>query len=321
MTASKDIQQVALDWLLRVNDPLFDDWDGWQAWLDASPEHPKAYWTLAEQEAELVDTLGSISWPASGAAPTAAPTDPRAGGRTRAGRRWTLPALGGLAAALAFGLWLAVTVPGRHSIVESPDGQPMTLALADGSEIALAGGSRIVLDRRNPRFAKLEEGRALFTVVHDRHRPFEVRIGDMVVTDLGTVFDVTRLDQGVRVEVAEGLVRVARGANRVDLEPGEGVMVAPDGFHLRSTPPASVAGWRSSRLTYHDETLSVVVQDLARVQGRRIAVSPDVEDRRFTGSLSADGAVAQSPERLAQLLGAPVTVERDGWRVGAATGH
>lgn len=321
MTASKDIQQVALDWLLRVNDPLFDDWDGWQAWLDASPEHAKAYWALAEREAELLDTLGSISWPASGAAPAAVPSNLRAGGRTQVGRRWPIAAIGGLAAALAFGLWLAVTLPGRHSIVESPDGQPMTLALADGSEIALAGGSRIVLDRRNPRFARLEEGRALFTVVHDRHHPFEVRVDDTIVTDLGTIFDVTRLDQGVRVEVAEGLVRVARGANRVDLQPGEGVMVAPDGFQRRSAPPAGVAGWRSSRLTYNDEALSVVIQDLARVQGRRIAVSPDVEDRRFTGSLSAEGAVAQSPERLAQLLGVPVTVEPDGWRVGAVAGH
>ncbi|QHL90470.1 hypothetical protein GVO57_06010 [Sphingomonas changnyeongensis] len=96
------------------------------------------------------------------------------------------------------------------------------MTLADGSRVDLNGGTRIALDRGNPRFARLERGEALFTIVHDEARPFEVHAGDAVLRDLGTVFDVVREPDRLRVAVAEGRCSTIRPASACGWTPAWG---------------------------------------------------------------------------------------------------
>ena len=43
MIETPELREAALDWLVRTNDPEFDGWDEFTAWLEADPAHADAY--------------------------------------------------------------------------------------------------------------------------------------------------------------------------------------------------------------------------------------------------------------------------------------
>ena len=309
------IEDAAMAWLIRLQDPEFDRWDDWERWLTANPAHAETYWRLADADADLVDP----------AAPTAAIIPlrrPRPARRSRGmgGSRRAWPAVG-LAAALvlACGLAWATWSTNRGRVIETAPGEARSLTLADGSRVHLSGGSRLAL-ARDPRRVTLDAGRALFEVAHDDADLFTVQVGDARVTDLGTVFDVTRLATGERVSVAEGAVRYEADGRSETLQAGEGLVVLNGVIARRVVDAERVGGWRDGRLAYRDETLGVIAQDLALELGRPVALDPDIASRRFTGSLVTTGSEAETRERLAGLLGVAVDGDSEGWRLRAPAG-
>lgn len=309
------IEDAAMAWLIRMQDPEFDRWDDWERWLTANPAHAEAYWRLADADADLVDP----------AAPTAAIIplhEPRAAGNSRGARgsRRAWSAIG-LAAALVFACGLAWTTwsTNRVRVIETAPGEARSLTLADGSRVHLSGGSRLEL-ARDPRRVTLDAGRALFEVAHDDADLFIVQVGGARVTDLGTVFDVTRLTTGVRVSVAEGAVRYDADGRSETLQAGEGLVESNGVIARRLVDAERVGGWRDGRLAYRDETLGVIAQDLALELGRPVTLDPDIASRRFTGSLVTTGSEAETRERLAGLLDVAVDGGGDGWRLRARAG-
>jgi transmembrane sensor len=302
--SSREIEREALSWLVRVNDAAFAEWDAWDEWMAADARHAETYWRLAETEAEAIEALKS--------APLRSATRPSA-------RRWFAPQRSAIAAAVATlalgGLWFAWSDRPQPWTIETAAGEQRTVVLADGSRVSLDGATRLTLDRRDPRDVSLQAGRALFEVVHDESDPFRVAAGDASLTDLGTTFDVTRLNRGVRVSVSEGVVRVDQDGASATLNAGEGVLATPQGLERRSLPPEDVGGWREGRLSYADETLGVVAQDLERALHRPVRVAPSLSERRFTGSLSTRMDASELRPRLSRLLGVSIVEDGDGWRL------
>lgn len=299
-----EIDREALDWLVRVNDPDFTAWEDWEAWMAADPARSEAYWRLAEDEGDAVEALKAA--PASSVR------------RIMPRRAFALPRAA-MAAAFALlalgGGWFVWDGRPQLWTIETAPGEQRTVTLADGSAVSLAGATRLTLDRRRPRDVSLEAGRALFEVTHDEAHPFVVAVGDTTLTDLGTTFDVTRLDEGTRVAVSEGVVRVDSQNATATLNAGDAVVATPEGLKRRSVSPDDVASWREGRLSYTDEALAVVAEDLSRAINRPIAVSPAITGRRFSGSLTTTRDAASQRARLARLLGVSVVEDGEGWRL------
>lgn len=57
------IREEALGWLVRTNDPEFDRWDDFSAWLESDPANADAYHRLAASEAELRPMIETVSVP------------------------------------------------------------------------------------------------------------------------------------------------------------------------------------------------------------------------------------------------------------------
>ena len=53
MTHDPDPREAALDWLVRTNDPDFQGWDEFTAWLEEHPANAEAYQGLAASEADM----------------------------------------------------------------------------------------------------------------------------------------------------------------------------------------------------------------------------------------------------------------------------
>lgn len=312
---TNDPLDEAIGWTIRLRDAAADDWQAFTVWLEADPSHRAAYDEVAQADA----TLGSL--PPRRRPVVADP--PHAHYPVRSRRGWLVG--GGLAAAVAAGVvtttLVQVQAPATYAI-ETRMGERRSVDLADGSRIDLNGGSHIVLNRKNPRLAELKRGEALFTVVHDTRRPFEVRVGSDVLQDLGTVFSVLHEGKATEVAVSEGAVLYNPGREAVHIAPGQKLSDEGDSRVILSRiDKSAVGGWRNQRLSYSGAPLVRVASDLRRNLGISVSVDPALSDRRFTGLVQLDGDQQLLFQRLSALLEVRAVRTNTGWTLTAGDPH
>ena len=305
---NREIDDSALEWVVRAGDPAFDDWDTLHEWLEADPKHAERYHSLA------LDIEEGVSLFARG--PRAASLREISHPRREHKRLW----VGGALAACAAGLigFVAVDRMPDPYVVETAARTNRTIQLDDGSVIGMNGATRLVLDRKDGRIATLEQGEALFTVRHDAARPFRVHVGGKEVVDVGTEFVVVR-EQGItRIGVSEGVVEFDPGRAAVRLNAGRGLTMsdANGAIHVAAVDTAAVGAWRSRRLLYTGTVLRDVAADLSRSLGVTIGVAPEIATRRFRGTIALSG-LGDDPSIIAPLLQVTMRRSGTGWMMSA----
>jgi transmembrane sensor len=311
MTHDRPVDAAALDWVIRQRDPDFVEWDAFTDWLEADPAHAAAY-----QEAAALDADLAALPPAPETVPE--PVEEESGivvalPRRRAQRLW-------LPAAIAASL---VAVIGYQTLDKAPDsyrietamGETRTIALDDGSRIALNGGTVMTLSHDDPRRATLERGQALFHIVHRAEAPFRVTVGAAELVDIGTVFDVTRAGGETRLAVAEGAVAYNPARDNVRVGAGQRLVVREATLEadLMRVDPASVGGWSSGQLVYDGAPLAQVTAEITRTTGIRIRTAPDAAALTFRGALQTGTEEARLVSDLAALSGTHASRDAQGW--------
>lgn len=293
------VLEEAIAWHLRLADAGADDWPPFIAWLEASPDHAATYDALAAEDAALTAALGPGDWlPRSDLDEDARPD------RWWGHWRWGVGGVGAAIAASVTFLLLPVETPDDPLVLQTAPGVRRTARLADGTVVAMNGGTRLLVARDDPRRVTLAQGEALFAVVHDAAHPFEVQSGDVRLRDVGTTFNVVR-DRGMlHVQVAEGAVMFAPARERLTLGAGDALALERSGGRpkLSRVAAADVGGWRRNRLSFGATPLATIAAALTRNTGEAVSVSPDLARQTFTGSLSLDGGAAHVVPRLARLL-------------------
>lgn len=309
--ASDPIKAEALDWIVRLQDADFDDWDMFDAWLAADPANADAYHAMAIADQDMADLLAA---PVS--QPVIAPAPERRFAVSRRG--WIGGAVAASIAVVAGYSWL---LPSPTYVVETPAGVRRTVTMADDSRIEMNGGTRLTMDRDRQRYAMLDRGEAVFTVIHDNARPFRVDVGPATLLDVGTVFNVAR-DAGVTaVAVAEGAVIYNPDQEAISLPAGRMLRAADgeDELTVGDTDPSTVASWRNGRLIYDGASLSLVAADLSRNLGVTVTASPDVAARTFRGVIGFDGDQDRVMSRIGPLLDVGTRRVQQGWILTAKT--
>lgn len=312
LKTERDKQEEAIGWVIRLRDASAEEWEAFTAWLEADPAHLDAY-----EQAALADAdAGALSPEPARPIPVAAP-ETRA--PARPGRRVFLG--WGIAASLAlFAGWLGLAGSGGPYSIETAPGQRQTIALEDGTRIELNGGTRITLDEDRPRFASLERGEALFRVVHDETRPFEVEAGGTMLRDLGTVFNVVRDEAALDVAVSEGSVLFDPDGERKTLSPGMALTkTSGRPAQVARIDNESVGAWREGRLVYSAAPISRIAGDLSRNLGVKVVAAPQVGDRAFSGVIMLDGGSEEVLARASALIGVNVDRSGDRWIMKTGT--
>jgi transmembrane sensor len=231
--AASDIAAAAAAWVIRLEAQTAPEiWDRFQEWLEADPRHRTAFirlrtaWTHCDRLKRLRPADGRIDRDLfvelergeyepgvsefSGCAANAP------GGRPPlflARRRWFFAVAAGAIAGIGLLGWPGDPRSGSK-YYETAVGGSQKVGLADGSSVLLNTDSRLRVQlSATRREIELIRGEALFTVAHDKLRPFYVSAAGTLVRAVGTEFSVRiRDDRTVEVLVAEG--RVAVGVPR-----------------------------------------------------------------------------------------------------------
>jgi transmembrane sensor len=241
--------------------------------------------------------------------------------RTTASRRtWALP--GAIAAVVVGAAVLAYTVDASRrgpsaldhgrEYVTAP-GQSETVRLADGTEFMLAPGSRLQLGAEygDARRDVVLQGEATFTVVHDSRRPFVVRVGRAIATDIGTRFDVRGYadDSSVRVVVAEGQVGVGRLGASQQAPLGRGDMATIGDSSVAIVHGVDVngfLGWSSGRFVFDQVPLSSAAIELARWYGVTIVIGDSTMRARHVSITLERQSLTSALDVIALAVGARV---------------
>jgi transmembrane sensor len=319
MESTTSILEQASHWweLLHSESASSADHREFGNWVGRSPERVAAYL----QTARLVQAIKSprLTWPSTpaevlireakaspesvlpfSAARVAAVVD-RTGTRHFHGRlAW------GAAAALILGIGLALFMLEMPQEYKTALGEQRSVLLADGSRVTLNTASTISVNlRKDRRGVRLIRGEALFEVAHDTTRPFEVRVGNALLRDLGTQFNVDMRSSGTTVTVVEGRVAVdsQRADDRAASQPSQGAMpaalilrandrviVTPAGLgalqHGINVAPA--VAWTQRQLMFEHRALSEVAEEFNRYNKDRIDIdSAELKRQEVTGVFEA----------------------------------
>jgi ferric-dicitrate binding protein FerR (iron transport regulator)/Spy/CpxP family protein refolding chaperone len=161
-------------------------------------------------------------------------------GATRAMGWWWVPAMTAAAVVLA-AMWLGMMQEGgvygiletgkrfeAGEIVRSGDTVGTTFTLADGSRVEMRAGTELFLEPTDDGVRiRLSKGGVIVNAAKQRTGHLYVQTKDVVVSVVGTVFLVNAEEQGSRVAVIEGEVRVQHGTEENKLRRGEQVATHP----------------------------------------------------------------------------------------------
>ena len=289
----------AARWFTRVAGTSADDpvRARFEAWLLTSPRHAEEYARYAElwDDFESAPRLEKLTQ----ALETKRAAETMQRERQRQHRRALLHGVAlGLAALGGTGvfgwrLWSEHRAAPLLVLSRSTGrGQALEQTLPDGSRFVVAPESTLrVRYFRDRREVALDRGEAIFDVASDALRPFIVSCAQARVAVLGTHFVVSRLpDDGVRVSVIEGWVRVGRAAGAADA--GTLILAAGDVAEVDTSAhgpqrvdraAADAVSWRQGTFVFDADGLPEVVQRLSRHAPRPIELaSPSAPGARIT---------------------------------------
>lgn len=297
----------AIRWLILLREEPGDQAlaSEFEAWRQADLAHAAAWESATRTFVTIGETPPAFSqyWRKGAAGLSASPHPVARGRRTWAVRRTPLPWVAGLAAACIV-MIVAPDISLRlHADHITKAGRIETVALADGSRIALGPDSAIsVAYTGDARTLRLLAGQAWFEVQPDARRPFTVRARDVTTTVLGTGFDVRMIGAGTSVSVGHGRVHVRDDgiipARARTLDAGQWVRIGEDHRVAGGGGRADlVGGWRKGEVQALDRTIAEMIDEIRPWYGGKIVLANRaVGRRRVTGVYKIDdpGAALQA---------------------------
>ncbi|MFO7668269.1 MAG: FecR domain-containing protein [Bacteroidales bacterium] len=195
--------------------------------------------------------------------------------KSRGGRRGFTPILriaASILVILAIGipsLWFGLNRDTNNpsEVIQYSGKGVTTIDLPDGSRVYLNEGSKIVYPEsfNQERTVKLD-GEAFFEVMSDPDNPFVVRSGQVVVSVLGTSFNVKESGDENRVEVfvESGKVRISleNPDDFITLEPGELGRANASTLTLAEQTDPNYISWKTKDFKFVDEELGKVLREL-----------------------------------------------------------
>jgi ferric-dicitrate binding protein FerR (iron transport regulator) len=185
------------------------------------------------------------------------------------------------------------------------------LTLDDGTRIKLGAGSRLTYPDKfsQERRTVQLEGQAFFDVAKDLERPFSVETGNVVVTALGTSFEVfhDKHNNSIETILLSGKVKVEQKDHKSKepisniLYPNQKLTVSLNTgeVSINAENADKYSAWRNyNGLDFTDKKLSVIIPRLEYWYGCRIEYDSEIiPDERFTFKVKDE-----SLDRILQLM-------------------
>ena len=171
-------------------------------------------------------------------------------------------------------------------------GEQNQIQLSDGSRIDLNTDTELrVSYGRSARAVTLIRGEALFSVVHDSEKSFQVVAAQGRILDIGTRFNVYRKGDQVSVTVLEGEVSVAARGEPQHLFHNQNIGYDAAGklSPVTSADVNQITSWQNRQLVFQGQPLSHVVAELERYHDVSLQITDaKLKSLKVSGTFPSD---------------------------------
>jgi transmembrane sensor len=181
-------------------------------------------------------------------------------------------------------------------------GSVSIVELADGTKIWLNSGSQVSYREDHKGKQRLAEltGEAYFEVSHREDFPLLVSVGQIVVRDLGTIFNIRAYaeDKTIETSLVEGKADIlnSRGKSLVELKPGESAIYSSEDkkIEIKSTELNVLSAWRDGKFVIRDQRLEDIFIELSRWYDIEFRFeNQSLRDYRYTGNIKKSTTAQQ----------------------------
>lgn len=195
--------------------------------------------------------------------------------------------------------------PLAYNQIIVPKGQYTRLQLADGSELHINSGSKVIYPStfNGNRREIFVDGEIYIDVKRNEKQPFYVKTEDFEIRVLGTAFNVYAYSQNSLAEVTllKGRVQIKdkKGGN-LELDPDQQAQIKDQRLSGKRTVDASsYISWTQGLLQLKGEPLGNLMQKLEHYYGVTIICDNDVKDLDIHGCLDINCPLSEVLERIA----------------------
>jgi len=173
-------------------------------------------------------------------------------------------------------------------------GSVSIVELADGTIVWLNSGSELSYREDHKGKQRLAEltGEAYFEVSHRENFPLLVSVGQIVVRDLGTIFNIKAYEEDKTIETSlvEGKADIlnSTGKSLVELKPGESATYYSEDkkIEIKSTELNVLSAWRDGKFVIRDQRLEDIFIELSRWYNIEFRFeTQSLRDYRYTGNI------------------------------------
>lgn len=187
--------------------------------------------------------------------------------------------------------------------ITTPKGGQYQLQLADGSKVWLNAASslRFPASFTGGKRVVALTGEGYFEIAKNASMPFYVAVNGVQVQVLGTHFNVNAYEDetDLRTTLLEGSVRIFKGTETAQLQPGEQAVVFPKGSISvnQNVNIEEVMAWKNGMFHFKSAGLETILRQAARWYNVDFRYEEKISER-FTGQISRNVNLSQ----LLQIL-------------------
>lgn len=198
-----------------------------------------------------------------------------------------------------------------QNVLTTPHNATAQIVLADGTEVMLNAGSRLVYPQKfsgNKREVRLQ-GEAYFKVHHDASRPFIVHANGVATKVLGTEFNVRAYDRSnTHVTLLQGSVLVSASASSVRIKPGEDALFNGTKLRVNDVDTEAFTAWTQGEFYFDNESLVDIATQIGRWYNVSVIFqSPEKMHTRLFFAAPRSAEIEEVVEILNSLNKAKVT--------------
>jgi len=171
--------------------------------------------------------------------------------------------------------------------------ETVTLSLRDGSVVRLAPRSKLRLLGQSPDREVSLEGRAYFAIAKQPDHPFRIRTRAGIAQVLGTQFDLSAVEDDLRLVVVEGQVALSAAGERVAVSAGQ-VSRVIDGevpTVVNVPDPKAELQWVADLIVFQTVPLEQAALELEHHYGLRVELVDSVLAKRTVSAWFSDSSL------------------------------
>ncbi len=188
-----------------------------------------------------------------------------------------------------------------YNTVSTNRGRQWRLTLPDGTGVWLNAASSI---RYPLSFTGAERtvemtGEVYFEVVHNPAQPFEVKVGDHVIRDIGTAFDINAYtdESSIQTTVLEGSVML----NKTILKAGQQADLENDLTRVRMVDADRTVSWKDGVFSFDNADIYSVMRQISRWYDIEVVYEGKPDVAPFKGEIGRSLTLAQILKVLESL--------------------